>query len=493
MNLDTTKKITNISSNGVNFEFSADIDSNIQEENIKKDVTILGVTGTYEGGGVSTQSQSIFTGYTAPLTWLNSTNNVFEYKSNTHNITISGLSSIATISGNGTKSVTVTIDTTASADRQTAFTITCVNGDQTLTYNGIEFHYGSDLGTGNCLAVAQTIANNQIAYVFIESASLPLFGDTSASWNSVYSHQIITFDFGKWNETSIGGYFLAWGYSFNQPLTIPNNVTSIDQYFLRFCSPFNQPLTIPNNVTSIGNYFLYGCYSFNQPLTVPSGVTSISEGFLLECYAFNQPLTIPDGVIVINGSFLSNCSAFNQPLTIPSSVTVIRGYFLSGCSSFNQPLTIPSGVTTIFEYFLYNCRSFNQLLTIPSRVTSIGQYFLANCYSFNQPLIIPSSVTTIGQNFLSSCFSFNQSLTIPSSVRSIGQNYFLYNCRSLIYLEYNASVYPTGTYSLSQDFNTKTSASGTGILVVGTHASDLKNALPDRASSPYRKLVLAGV
>ena len=58
MVIDTTKKITGVSSNGVNFQFSAEIDSNIQAENIKKDVTILGVTGTLEGGGGEYQRPS---------------------------------------------------------------------------------------------------------------------------------------------------------------------------------------------------------------------------------------------------------------------------------------------------------------------------------------------------------------------------------------------------------------------------------------------------
>ena len=419
------------------------------------------------GGGVSTQSQSIFTGYTAPLTWLNSTNNVFTYESATHNITITGLNSIATITGNGTKSVTVTIDTTASADRQTAFTITCVKDTQTLTYNGIAFHYGSDLGSGNCLAVAQTLTNNQIAYVFIESASLATFSSNTTRWNSVYSHQLIGFDFGKWNGTSIG------------------------DNFLRYCYSFNQPLTIPNTVTSIGGTFLYYCYSFNQPLTIPSSVTSIGGNFLSNCYSFNQPLTIPSSVTFIGDSFLSQCYTFNQPLTIPSSLTIIANNFLYNCSSFNQPLTIPNTVTRIYANFLYNCHSFNQPLTIPSSVTNIGDYFLY-CPSFNQPLTIPNTVTSIGAYFLSNCYSFNQPLTIPSGVASVG-SYFLNNCYSVIYLEYNASVYPTDNYSLSQNINSKTSANGTGILVTGTHASDLKAALPDRTSNPYRKLVLAGV
>ena len=418
------------------------------------------------GGEISTNSQSIFTGYTAPLTWLNSTNNVFKYESATHNITITGLESIATITGNGTKSVTVTIDTTASSDRQTAFTITCTKDNQTLTYNGIEFHYGSDLGSGNCLAVAQTLANNQIAYVFIESASLPTFDTATTRWNSVYSYQLISFDFGKWNGTSIN-YFLNYCYSFNQPLTIPSGVTSI-YYFLQYCYLFNQPLIIPSTVTTIGSYFLGFCYSFNQPLTIPSGVTSIGSNFLSSCSSFNQPLTIPSTVTSIDNNFLNSCSSFNQPLTISNTITTIYNNFLNYCYSFNQPLTIPSGVTSISNYFLTGCYSFNQPLTIPNTITSIGIYFLQNCSSFNQPLTIPNTVTSIG-------------------------TYFMNNCYAFIYIEYNASVYPTDNYSLSQDRNTKTSANGTGILVTGTHASDLKNALPDRTSSPYRKLVLAGV
>jgi hypothetical protein len=40
-------------SNNNALEVTSAIDSNIQPENIKKDVTILGVTGTYEGSGSS--------------------------------------------------------------------------------------------------------------------------------------------------------------------------------------------------------------------------------------------------------------------------------------------------------------------------------------------------------------------------------------------------------------------------------------------------------
>lgn len=70
------KVITNIQgkvlvANNGGFEVTAAIDSNIVAGNIKKDVTILGVTGTYEGGGSSTT-----TFYDATLTNPNTQQNL---------------------------------------------------------------------------------------------------------------------------------------------------------------------------------------------------------------------------------------------------------------------------------------------------------------------------------------------------------------------------------------------------------------------------------
>lgn len=58
--------------NNKGFEVDASIDSNIVAGNIKKDVTILGVTGTYEGSGGS----STTTFYDATLTNPNTQQNL---------------------------------------------------------------------------------------------------------------------------------------------------------------------------------------------------------------------------------------------------------------------------------------------------------------------------------------------------------------------------------------------------------------------------------
>jgi len=104
---------------------------------------------------------------------------------------------------------------------------------------------------------------------------------------------------------------------------------------------------------------------------------------------------------------------------------------------------------------------------------------------------LPSNLTSIGDYFLNRCYSFNQPLTLPSNLTSIG-DYFLSYCYSLSVIVYNASVYPTDNNSLSQDINSKTSASGTGIIVYGAKRAELMSALANRTSSPYRKLINGG-
>lgn len=58
-NIDTSKKISGVSVNGVNMQFDASVDANIKAENIKDGVSILGVEGTFEGGTLQTKQISI--------------------------------------------------------------------------------------------------------------------------------------------------------------------------------------------------------------------------------------------------------------------------------------------------------------------------------------------------------------------------------------------------------------------------------------------------
>ena len=234
------------------------------------------------------------------------------------------------------------------------------------------------------------------------------------------------------------------------------------------------------------NFFLAYASSLNQPLTIPSTITSIARFFLYNCCSFNQPLTLPPSLASIDNDFLDCCYSFNQPLTLPSSLATIGQYFLNGCKSFNRQIIIPSALTIINPYFLNNCTSFNQPITVPSTVTSIGQRFLDSCYSFNQPVNLLSSITTIDGFFLSNCYSFNQPLTIPSTVTSIG-NGFLQNCYGFSRLTTETTASPTDNNSLSCDRNT-VKMYVKGITVTGSGAATWITNLPNRTSSPFRKL-----
>jgi hypothetical protein len=130
------------------------------------------------GGGSSVDTARIFSGATKPLTYKGTTDNVFNYTSNDYNLTLSGLDSVATISGNGTKSVSVTFNVSGTSNTTTTFTFTCTKENETLTFEGTAFYYGTELGSGHCLAVAETLSGTPLAvsYTFIESSSLPLFG-----------------------------------------------------------------------------------------------------------------------------------------------------------------------------------------------------------------------------------------------------------------------------------------------------------------------------
>lgn len=480
--------------------------------------TIIEVGASYLAP--STFTQNIFTGATVPLTYKDNNHayeNTYEYTSDTHNITITGLSGRATISENGTTAVTITFDVTGAISSLKNFTITCTKGSETIEYIGLHAHYGS-VATG-IVAFAYTNVPKDgdegtigVEYKFIETTTLPLFSSATTLWQTIYSYQLLNVLLGN-HSGSITNKFLSYCYSFNQPLKLPANVPTIGTDFLSECYAFNQKLELNSNLTSINNTFLSSCRSFNQELILPSNISSIGSSFLSSCSSFNQELILPDSLTTIGTNFLDTCTTFNQPLDMNnlqtigsgflsgcssfnslltiSNLSTIPGNFLASCITFNQQLVIPSSVSSIGDYFLRNCYIFSRPWIIPSGVLSIGGYFLYNCYAFNQPLSIPNGVSSIGANFLYGCYCFNKPLTVPSTVTTMGTS-FLYNCHALSTVIYDASVYPTDNYSLGGANSKANQTSGAGVKIYGAKRAELIAALPGRASSPYRKLINGG-
>ncbi len=235
----------------------------------------------------TTSSQSIFIGATIPLTYKDNTRiyeNNYEYKSNTHNITISGLEGRATITGNGTKSVTVAFDVSSSTTSLKNFTRTCVKDAQTLTYKGLHAHYG--VTTTGILTFAYTnipkdgsegTIGNEYLFIDTPSTDLPYFASPTTLWNNIYSYQVLNTLIGNFSVTSIGSSFLSYCYAFNQPLTIPSNVTSIGSYFLSYC---------PSLSTIIYNTSVYPTDNNSLSQTVNSKTSASGSG--IKVYGTNR-------------------------------------------------------------------------------------------------------------------------------------------------------------------------------------------------------------
>lgn len=163
-------------------------------------------------------------------------------------------------------------------------------------------------------------------------------------------------------------------------------------------------------------------------------------------------------------------------------------YFLNNCLN----LTTLTGVENLIatsNNFLRNCSKLNSELNF-DKLWVVGDSFMVRCSLFNSTLTIPK-VHTIGVSFMEQCTSFAQTLTLGSQIQSFyaGNTQFMYRCNNFTNLVCNCSVHPTDNNSLATNSSSATMYT-TGITLTGTYANDWKTALPDRDSSPYRKLIL---
>lgn len=293
-------------------------------------------------------------------------------------------------------------------------------------------------------------------------------GSITISGKTIFKSNIVGYVFGS-AQVELPTYFLAYCLNLKRLSGLEKTqITKIPDRFLSGDRQFNQVITFPRTVTSIGNNFLDSCILFNQPLTITGTITSIGTDFLATCSSFNQPLAIPDSVTSIGNYFMLRCSSFNSPLALPSTLRTISDSFLSECTSFNQPLVLPETVTTINNYFLNGCESFDQSFVFPSSLAYITNYFFYGLTSFSQPLTLPDGLSYSGNSFMFRCDNFTGPLNVGTS-------------------KYTGASGPSNV--LSTD-HASTPMCTTGVTITGENASLWISKLPDRTSSPYRKLIL---
>lgn len=215
--------------------------------------------------------------------------------------------------------------------------------------------------------------------------------------------------------------------------------------------------------------------------------------------SFIRNVTIADGVTFIPDHFLKNTTSSVTSLitvTLPDTITYIGSNFCYSIPLANE-LNLPN-VKYIGDYF---CASLRNAYSFPinlPKIEYIGANFLDNDMSFNSQVNLNSNCRIIGVSFLSKCVNFSQSFTIPSGLEpEVNGNPggdFMYRCDNFVGpLVCNG---PVNSASIPNSYNTLSTTStskpmyATGVTLTGTYAQEWKNALPDRTSSPYRKLII---
>ena len=207
-----------------------------------------------------------------------------------------------------------------------------------------------------------------------------------------------------------------------------------------------------------------------------------------------KAITIADGVQYLPDSFCLGCNNL-ETVTLPDTIPYI-GANVFGATRITPPLNL-TNVKSIGANFFQNSTSFNQPLNMPN-VEYIGPNFLTGCSSFNSSITLNDSLKVIDTGFLSYCREFNQPLIIPADLDNIGSSFnpgtgFMRNCNAftgpLVCNGPVSALIPTDNNTLS---TTSSSAAmyTTGVTLTGPYAQAWKNALPDRTSSPYRKLIV---
>lgn len=274
-----------------------------------------------------------------------------------------------------------------------------------------------------------TVGDTGLAGLATEIASIPSGGSISSYGTIKYTEN----DVDKTIEMTTEEDFLAltltsYGY------TIEINNTEINRTWIK-------EVTVGDGVQYLPNNFCYACDNMTT-VNLPSTIHYIGDNVFYSDPALNSPLDLQN-VRFIGSNFLYQCSSFNQPISLPK-VDEIGNYFMSGINSFNSTIILNDDMFSIGARFMLGCRGFAQTFNIPSGlIYGPGERFMYNCQNFIGPLVCNSASSTI----------------------------------------------PNDTYALGTSDST-TVMYTTGVTLTGPYAAQWKAALPNKTSSPYRKLII---
>ena len=234
-----------------------------------------------------------------------------------------------------------------------------------------------------------------------------------------------------------------------------------------------------SNITSGGVTVDYGDGS--TAVTVTDANVSLSHDYT-DTGDYVITLTVNSGTVQFNDKIFddSDANANRRPwlkrLEIGSSLTSIGSSAFYNCYGLRS-VTIPNTVTSIGNSVFTNCFRL-QSVTIPNTVTSIGNSAFTNCYGLRS-VTISNIVTSIGIYTFAGCSGL-QNITIPNTVTSIGSSVFT-KCFGLRAIHFKPTTPPIVDNSNAWD-NLQTSCK---IYVPTGKLSDYTGATNYPSSSTY--------
>lgn len=439
-------------------------DSNLIADNIKKSISIFGVTGTYSG--ITNESKSVrFIDYDGSILYSYTPEEFAELSSLPSNPSHSGLvaqgwnwnlSDAKTyVAAYGfldigqmytTTSGATEIDIILEAPNLTPYLTITLNkivnvdwGDgsavEIIGEKGMSFtpHQYSQAGS-------YTIKITGTDYSFVGNSSATYAGvlsPTSAlTKSSLYSSTITAIRLGEGATIDVAAFMYC---NQMQYITIPQGATSIQNVSFFRCSQL-KTIIIPNTVTAIRSGSFSGCYALEK-VCIPNSVTAIHSESFLNCKSI-QKIALPKSITSIDFSAFAYCSSL-ESIVIPNTVTTIRYSVFSDCVSLQSAIVqvggIPSGIFA-------NCHNLRQV-TLSNSTQTIYDNAFSQCSSLQQ-IRIPSGVTTISSNAFANCYSLSAIHFLPTTPPTVSNSNAFSNlpANCIIYIpEGSLSAYTSAT------------------------------------------------
>lgn len=363
-------------------------DTYILPENIKKDITVYGVTGTYEGSGgtVSVEEKDVnfydYDGtrlYSYTLTEVQNLTELPALPSHT-GLTCQGWNwTLADIKAEEKETDVGAIYITDDGKTRLYIRISA-EGRMTVPLcfrqsiaNGVEVDWGDG-------SAVETFAGSDSTNI------LP-----THTYKKI-GHYVITLNPLNNCVISLGGNsnsFCVMGSTNNvnkvylnmlYKVEIGNNVTNIDNYAFAYCFALSI-ITIPNNITKICEGAFYYCYNLSN-IIMPSKLSSLEKATLSGCYTISRIILSHD-ITNLGNNAITNCYCLLR-ITLPSCITKVENYGLAGNYSLSS-IVIPNKLSKINSMSFGSCYGvayydFSLFSTIPTLMsTTAFQNIASDC------------------------------------------------------------------------------------------------------------------